>query len=280
MTQLPKLRSLNIKKEEKDDPEYIDTNPPSPPDPSILLITEKVRKLNSFLESLNLVSSSSNTQFICIKENDRDVMFVELIKNFDDSSEEELEVNKNAVTEEELGVECFDKFPTRSKLAYHKYLICALIPSLLLRNPSIVGGSPSNLKIPCNIGHVHVEKAYIDLNSPINIMTQCLELRPEYLTRLEEGEVSDKGGVIIFPGTLIELRAEIFPRKRIENFHIIMEYLVNISKRRAFWSLNEDILKITILKTNTPYPSRKLQCIRACTHQRPQRKERSIRRIQ
>ncbi|GKB90854.1 hypothetical protein Tco_0963126 [Tanacetum coccineum] len=52
---------------------------------------------------------------------------------------------------------------------------------------------------------------------------------------------------------------------------IIMEYLVNISKRRAFWSLNEDILKITILKTNTPYPSRKIRCIRACIHQRPQR---------
>ncbi|GJW68177.1 hypothetical protein Tco_0122601 [Tanacetum coccineum] len=27
----------------------------------------------------------------------------------------------------------------------------------------------------------------------------------------------------------------------------------------AFWSLNEDILKITILKTNTPYPSRKIR---------------------
>ncbi|GKB17518.1 reverse transcriptase domain-containing protein, partial [Tanacetum coccineum] len=42
-------------------------------------------------------------------------------------------------------------------------------------------------------------------------------------------------------------------------------------KRRTFWSLNEDILKITILKTNTPYPSRKIWRIRACTHQRPQR---------
>ncbi|GJZ82799.1 putative reverse transcriptase domain-containing protein [Tanacetum coccineum] len=52
---------------------------------------------------------------------------------------------------------------------------------------------------------------------------------------------------------------------------VIMEYFVNISKRRAFWSLNEDILKITILKTNTPYPSRKIRRIRAYTHQRPQR---------
>ncbi|GKA74425.1 hypothetical protein Tco_0780727 [Tanacetum coccineum] len=53
---------------------------------------------------------------------------------------------------------------------------------------------------------------------------------------------------------------------------IIMEYLVNISKRRAFWSLNEDILKITVLTTNTPYPSRKIRRICACTHQRPRRK--------
>ncbi|GJV76745.1 hypothetical protein Tco_1508329 [Tanacetum coccineum] len=52
-----------------------------------------------------------------------------------------------------------------------------------------------------------------------------------------------------------------------------MEYLVNISKRHAFWSLNEDILKITILTTNTPYPSRKIRRIRVCTHQRPQRKQ-------
>ncbi|GJX36620.1 hypothetical protein Tco_0248177, partial [Tanacetum coccineum] len=31
----------------------------------------------------------------------------------------------------------------------------------------------------------------------------------------------------------------------VEQNFLIMEYLVNISKRRAFWSLNEDILKIT-----------------------------------
>ncbi|GJR20198.1 reverse transcriptase domain-containing protein [Tanacetum coccineum] len=41
--------------------------------------------------------------------------------------------------------------------------------------------------------------------------------------------------------------------------------------RHAFWSLNEDILKITILKTNTPYPSMKIRRIRACTNQRPLR---------
>ncbi|GJU25038.1 hypothetical protein Tco_1163659 [Tanacetum coccineum] len=51
------------------------TNPPSPPDPSISLITEK---------------------------NDGYIMFVELIKNYDDSSEEELGVDENVATREEL----------------------------------------------------------------------------------------------------------------------------------------------------------------------------------
>ncbi|GKA41733.1 hypothetical protein Tco_0734393 [Tanacetum coccineum] len=45
---------------------------------------------------------------------------------------------------------------------------------------------------------------------------------------------------------------------------------LRLTKRHAFWSLNEDILKITVLTTNTPYPSRKIRRICACTHQRPQ----------
>ncbi|GJY40271.1 retrovirus-related pol polyprotein from transposon TNT 1-94 [Tanacetum coccineum] len=61
---------------------------------------------------------------------------------------------------------------------------------------------------------------------------------------------------------------------------LIMENLVNISKRRAFWSLNKDILKITIMTTNTSYPSRKIRCIRACTHQKTTKETSSIRRIQ
>ncbi|GJW21574.1 hypothetical protein Tco_0032196 [Tanacetum coccineum] len=64
-----------------------------------------------------------------------------------------------------------------------------------------------------------------------------------------------------------------FESRQLNERIIIIEYLVNISKRRTFWSLNEDILKITILITNTPYPSRKIRRIRACTHQRPQRKQ-------
>ncbi|GJZ27987.1 hypothetical protein Tco_0572634 [Tanacetum coccineum] len=66
---------------------------------------------------------------VCKKEKDSDVMLIELIKNNDCPSNEELDED---------------------------------------------GGNPLNLKIPCNIRHVHIGRAYIDLDSPLSIMTRTL----------------------------------------------------------------------------------------------------------
>ncbi|GJT74524.1 hypothetical protein Tco_1041249 [Tanacetum coccineum] len=140
---------------------------PTPPDPSISFITKKVLKFNLLFESLGLVPPSPNAELVCTKEEDGDMMFIEIILKDDNSDKAE---PKAGVQE----VEYFDIFPTRSELAYHKYLMCGPIPSIFLPNPIIIEGCPSNFKIPCNIGHVHVEKAYIDLNSPLNIMTRMM----------------------------------------------------------------------------------------------------------
>ncbi|GKA85224.1 hypothetical protein Tco_0806878 [Tanacetum coccineum] len=126
--------------EEKDSPENIHANPSTPPDPS---------------------------------GDDAEVMFIEIIRKNDDSHKEGPE-EEGSTTTEGVGVEYFDIFPTRSQLAYHKYLMCGLISSIFLRNPIITEGCPLNLKIPCNIRNVHVEKAYIDPNSPLNIMTRMM----------------------------------------------------------------------------------------------------------
>ncbi|GJV25268.1 protein kinase-like domain, concanavalin A-like lectin/glucanase domain protein [Tanacetum coccineum] len=51
---------------------------------------------------------------------------------------------------------------------------------------------------------------------------------------------------------------------------------MNIITRKAYNTIMVEGLESTrlmILTTNTPYPSRKIRHIRACTHQRPQRKE-------
>ncbi|GJS37590.1 MAK10-like protein [Tanacetum coccineum] len=90
-----------------------------------------------------------------------------IVRKNEDSCKEEPEAG-------EQEVEYFDVLLTRSELAYHKYLMYRPIPSIFLRNPIITEGCPSNLKIPCNVGHVHVERAYIDLNSPLSIMTRML----------------------------------------------------------------------------------------------------------
>ncbi|GJU89436.1 hypothetical protein Tco_1301859 [Tanacetum coccineum] len=107
--------------DEKDNSENINTNPSSPPDPSVSFITEKVRKLNSFFESLSLVPQSYNTEFVCMKGDDGDMMFIKIIKKNDDSHKEEPKVGKNARVGE-LEVEYLDVFLTKSELAYHKKL--------------------------------------------------------------------------------------------------------------------------------------------------------------
>ncbi|GJX66266.1 retrotransposon ORF1 [Tanacetum coccineum] len=112
-------------------------------------------------------------KFICSKEDDGEVMFIEIIRDDGKSHEEDLNKGEGATTGEPV-VEYFDTFPTRDKLTYHRYLISGLITSIFLRNLIITEGCPYNLKIPCNIGHVHIEKAYIDLNSPLNIMTRMM----------------------------------------------------------------------------------------------------------
>ncbi|GKF23151.1 hypothetical protein Tco_0075473, partial [Tanacetum coccineum] len=159
-------------REERSNPKNIDTTLPSPPDPLISFIMEKIQEL----------------------------------KDEEDAAIEGLEV------------EYFDTLLTRSKLAYHKYLMSGLILSLFLRNPIIKEGCSSNIKIPCNIGHVHVEKAYIDLNSPLNVMTRMMY---NWITRrkLNPREETNRG-VINFTGRIKGMHVFI------GNFTYVMDFMM------------------------------------------------------
>nr|GEU51214.1 MAK10-like protein [Tanacetum cinerariifolium] len=123
-------------KEENGDPENINTNPPSPPDPPVSFITKKV--------------------------NDGDVMFIEIIKKYDDSFKEKLGEDESTITGG-LEVEYFDIFPTRSELTYHK-----------------------------NEEDKRKRVEYV-MNEILGFYKECLELGSEYLTGLE-----DEGGFIIW----------------------------------------------------------------------------------
>ncbi|GJU99570.1 hypothetical protein Tco_1328841 [Tanacetum coccineum] len=59
---------------------------------------------------------------------------------------------------------------------------------------------------------------------------------------------------------------------------LIMEYLVKISKKACILELKRRHLKITVLTSDTPYLSRKIRRICACTSQKTTKETRSIRR--
>ncbi|GJT88586.1 hypothetical protein Tco_1070303 [Tanacetum coccineum] len=63
-------------------------------------------------------------------------------------------------------------------------------------------------------------------------------------------------------------------------FVVIMEYLVKISKKARILELKRRHLKIIVLTSYTPYPSRKIRRICACTSQETMKIQSLIRRIQ
>ncbi|GJY72647.1 hypothetical protein Tco_0476350 [Tanacetum coccineum] len=203
--------------QEEGNPGNTNSNPHPQPDPFASITTKQVRKLNSMLESLGLVPQSSNTKCVFSKEDDGEVMFIEIIRDDDEPQNEGPNEGEGATTEEPV-VEYFNTFPNRDELTYHMYLISGPIPSIFLRNPIITEGCPYNLKIPCNIGHVHIEKAYIDLNSPLNIMTRMMY--NWIMRRKLDPRENTNGGVINFIGMIKGMHVFI------GNFTYIVDFMI------------------------------------------------------
>ncbi|GJX91570.1 hypothetical protein Tco_0344896 [Tanacetum coccineum] len=68
-------------KQEEDNPGDTNSNPHPQLDPLAFIATKQVQKLNSMLEMLRLVPQSSNTKFVCSKEDDGEVMFIKIIRD-------------------------------------------------------------------------------------------------------------------------------------------------------------------------------------------------------
>ncbi|GJU82328.1 hypothetical protein Tco_1284693 [Tanacetum coccineum] len=107
------------------------------------------------------------THLVLSAQDDGEVMFIEIIRDDDEPQNEDPNEEEGATTEEP-GVEYFDTFPTRNELTYHR--------------------------------HVHIKKAYIDLNSPLNIMTRIMS---NYIMRRKLNPMKDaNGGISNFIGRI------------------------------------------------------------------------------
>jgi hypothetical protein len=154
--------------------------------------TEMTNKIDNLLKALNNQALTTPRKDIKDPSSSKQVHFVNVvtIKSKDEDREEsdkdevgietkpmdeikKVEVKKEEELEEVEPIEkYFDKLPTKEEREYHKDLFDDPETPYILGSPLIKVGDPSNINIPCNIGHMHVWKAYIDPRSPINIMTR------------------------------------------------------------------------------------------------------------
>ncbi|GJV52069.1 protein kinase-like domain, concanavalin A-like lectin/glucanase domain protein [Tanacetum coccineum] len=109
------------------------------------------------MESANPSCSTSNREFLDPKKKKEIESWLgdsRIVDSFDGSNE----------------IEYFDTFPTLEELEYHEWLLKYPKPSWV--KAKIRTGNLNNIKISCKMGHFLKRQAYIDLESPINVMSK------------------------------------------------------------------------------------------------------------
>ncbi|GKA41933.1 hypothetical protein Tco_0734593 [Tanacetum coccineum] len=156
---------------------------------------------------------SSDTEFVCTKENDGDIMFIEIIKKYDDSCEEEIREDESAVTGELedissiidprlLQVVLGKPFVRISNMTHDLSLgvvkftdetneIAYKMPYKIEQYNSLSDLEIEHTKLVYLKNEEDKRKGveYV-MNKILRFYKECLELGPEYLTRLE-----NEGGV-------------------------------------------------------------------------------------
>ncbi|GJS02982.1 hypothetical protein Tco_0319490 [Tanacetum coccineum] len=139
------------------------------------------------------------------------MMLIELIKNNDCPNNEEMEEDDDVLDEEEFRGDHFNKFPIRIELAYHKYLMSAPIPSMILSDPIIMLHKIEQYDSRLDMEKENTESVYFRneednrkgveyvMSKILWFYKEFLELGPEYRIGPEESssgsDVDDQGGV-------------------------------------------------------------------------------------
>nr|GEU77045.1 protein kinase-like domain, concanavalin A-like lectin/glucanase domain protein [Tanacetum cinerariifolium] len=88
-----------------------------------------------------------------------------------ESEEEFREETKDEIEEEEEdNPKHFDTFPTMKELRYHEWLLKN--PRPIWVNAKVRTKNLNNVKFYCMIGHFDKKQAYLDIESPINVMSK------------------------------------------------------------------------------------------------------------
>ncbi|GJX98063.1 hypothetical protein Tco_0355082 [Tanacetum coccineum] len=178
-----------------------------------------IRDLDSIWEKRDKIATLHEDDEELAYKNNEEVMFVELIKKYDDSSDEELEEDDNVVTGEELGVKKVVLGKPFVELSNMTYDLSLGIVKFTNESDEIAYKMPHKIEKFNSLSDLekeHTSSVYfrneedkkrgVDyvMNKILGFYNECLELRPEYLTRLEGSSsgdnMSDEGvtTVVIF----------------------------------------------------------------------------------
>ncbi|GJY39890.1 protein kinase-like domain, concanavalin A-like lectin/glucanase domain protein, partial [Tanacetum coccineum] len=91
-------------------------------------------------------------------------MTMESEEEFEEETEDGIE------EEEEDSPKHFDTFPTMNVLRYHEWLLKNPRPTWV--KAKVRTGNLNNVKFSCMIGHFDKKQAYLDIESPINVMSR------------------------------------------------------------------------------------------------------------
>ena len=150
--------------------------------------------------------------------------------------------------EEEVSREYFDLFPTKEELAYHKNLIDNPRPSFIRIIPKVKRGDPNNIKIPCMIGYKFIANAYIDLESPINVMSRAVY--NDIVNKQLESRRDPKhpGKICNFVGRVNELRVFVGNFICVANFMILEDVVSAIDCNLSQVVLGREFVEDSRLK--------------------------------
>ncbi|GKE98635.1 hypothetical protein Tco_0021986 [Tanacetum coccineum] len=139
------------------------------------------------------------------------------------------------------------------------------VPANLATEPAVLIGTPSSTTIDQDAPSTSTSQTTPETPSPViplsveedyhDIKVAHIDNSPSTDFPILEPSYEESSSQVVTP---VNVRSINQPPELL----VIMEYLVNISKRRAFWSLNEDILKIyysnyqyaVSIKEYTAYP--------------------------
>ena len=125
---------------------------------------------------------------------------------------------------ERTGDEYFNLYPTKEEIAYYHNIIDNPHSPFTKIDPKVKRGDPRNVKIPCMIGYKYINQAYINFESPINVMSSSVYNNIVNRKLTSRKDPNYPGGVCNFVGRVRDLHVLVGNFTYVTDFMIVEDW--------------------------------------------------------